>query len=751
MTPIDFNSASLLDILKLLAGKGSLRQLDYQFARFIAQQGSQELGFIAGVVSNELGKGNICVQLYLFNSSKGSDSKSNTYIDFAHLLGLYGEAALQLNQRLINIDWLSILNDSHLVGLDQSEDAKPLMFDGQRVYLHRYWNYEVVLANTLNRLSKPVEFSSEQNQALSQTLDRLFSRSYHFLFNALAKAAASHKSTQVLRQQLVCDHLDVVEESSLNWAAIDEQLQNATQVPDLQTLDTLVPLSVCLNWQKVAAAVALSRRFTVISGGPGTGKTTTVAKLLSAMVEQNLGENNGEFTNLPIIKLVAPTGKAAARLTESIGKAIEQLPISPEVKNNIPTESSTLHRLLGAIPNRAEFRHNRNNPLHLDILVVDEASMVDLSMMYKLVDALPDHARLILLGDKDQLASVEAGAILGDICSFTESGYSSSQGALISSLTGFEALNKASKLAKHPSIADSLCMLQKSYRFDARSGIGQLAKAINMGSSHQVDKVFNAGFDDIENHMLSSDSYNLMLRTLVTEYGRYLNKIDESLDAIALNVGEKEPVTDEFNVIRKEQELRVKAQDQKAKSVLELFSQCRLLCAIREGDFGVSGLNHRIEKALAARRLIQPNNDELWYHGRPVMVTRNDHGLGLYNGDIGICMLDATDDSREGEAARLKVYFELPDGSVKSILPSRVPDHETAYAMTIHKSQGSEFDLTLMILPPEFSPILTRELIYTGITRAKSRLMMFSDTGVLKRGIKVRTERMSGLVSRLVS
>ncbi|MFB9154627.1 exodeoxyribonuclease V subunit alpha [Vibrio gallaecicus] len=750
MTPIDFNSASLLDILKLLAGKGSLRQLDYQFARFIAQQGSQELGFIAGVVSNELGKGNICVQLYLFNSSKGSDSKSNTYIDFAHLLGLYGEAALQLNQRLINIDWLSILNDSHLVGLDQSEDAKPLMFDGQRVYLHRYWNYEVVLANTLNRLSKPVEFSSEQNQALSQTLDRLFSRSYHFLFNALAKAAASHKSTQVLRQQLVCDHLDVVEESSLNWAAIDEQLQNATQVPDLQTLDTLVPLSVCLNWQKVAAAVALSRRFTVISGGPGTGKTTTVAKLLAAMVEQSLGKNNGEFTNLPIIKLVAPTGKAAARLTESIGKAIEQLPISPEVKNNIPTESSTLHRLLGAIPNRAEFRHNRNNPLHLDILVVDEASMVDLSMMYKLVDALPDHARLILLGDKDQLASVEAGAILGDICSFTESGYSSSQGALIASLTGFEALNKVSKLAKHPSIADSLCMLQKSYRFDARSGIGQLAKAINMGSSHQVDKVFNAGFDDIENHMLSSDSYNLMLRTLVTEYGRYLNKIDEPLDAIPLNIGEKEPATDEFNVIRKEQELRVKAQDQKAKSVLELFSQCRLLCAIREGDFGVSGLNHRIEKALAARRLIQPNNDELWYHGRPVMVTRNDHGLGLYNGDIGICMLDATDDSREGEAARLKVYFELPDGSVKSILPSRVPDHETAYAMTIHKSQGSEFDLTLMILPPEFSPILTRELIYTGITRAKSRLMMFSDTGVLKRGIKVRTERMSGLVSRLV-
>ncbi|MFI3273338.1 exodeoxyribonuclease V subunit alpha [Vibrio sp.] len=713
--PVSLIPEQLMDVLKFLADKGSIRQLDYQFARFIAQQAmshSQEIGFLAGVVSHELGKGHICTQLIQAQTA-----------DLAQLLGLYGETALQLNQKLLGIDWVTVLQSSNLVGTT-NDCVKPLMFDGQRVYLQRYWNYEVVLAETLNRLSKPVEFNIEQKKALTETLNQLFARSYHFLFNALAKAEANQQTSQVLRQQLVCDHLDIVDEQPLNWGAIDQAIVQAKQVTDLDVLDGLVPLSACLNWQKVAAAVALSRRFAVISGGPGTGKTTTVTKLLSAMVEQSLSQGK-----TPTIKLVAPTGKAAARLTESIGKAIEQLPLAPEVKDNIPTESSTLHRLLGAIPNRAEFRHNRRNPLHLDILVVDEASMVDLSMMYKLVGALPEHARLILLGDKDQLASVEAGAVLGDICSFNSAGYSTAQGNLIAEMTGFDAIANTQQAkagaVNPPAIADSLCMLQKSYRFDARSGIGQLAKAINNGSANQVDQVFAKGFGNIENHPLSSDSYNLMLRTLVNEYGAYLNRMNVPLEEL-------------------------ETQEARAKSVLDLFSQCRLLCSIREGDFGVKGLNHRIERALAARRLVNPHNDELWYHGRPVMVTRNDHGLGLYNGDIGICMLEA-DSNQSDSTPRLKVYFELPDGSVKAVLPSRVPDHETAYAMTIHKSQGSEFDLTLMILPPDFSPILTRELIYTGITRAKKRLMMFSDTNVLKRGIKVKTERVSGLGSRLTS
>ncbi|WP_394250700.1 exodeoxyribonuclease V subunit alpha [Vibrio profundi] len=719
MMTFDFNTAPLLEVLRELANKGAIRQLDYQFARFISQQTSSsqdEIGFIAGVVSHELGKGHICIQL---KQSHGE------LVDIAAILSLYGEAALTLNQRLIQIDWYGLLESTVLVGKTLGA-ATPLMFDGTRLYLQRYWNYEVVLANTLNRLSAPVELTQQQKVALTETLDHLFARSYQYLFSALAKLNQSGKGTQVLRQQLVCDHLDIVAEGELDWSSIDDKLTSATTASDLNSLDTLVPNSVCLNWQKVAAAVALSRRFAVISGGPGTGKTTTVTKLLSAMVEQSMGAGS-----IPTIKLVAPTGKAAARLTESIGKAIEQLPLPPKVKINIPTESSTLHRLLGAIPNRAEFRHHRGNPLHLDILVVDEASMVDLPMMYKLVDALPEHARVILLGDKDQLASVEAGAVLGDICSFNQVGYSPNQGKLISQLTGFSYLpaSPQGNQVTPPAVADSLCMLQKSYRFDARSGIGQLAKAINSGFVQHLDKVLASGFEDIENHSLSSDSYNLMLKTLVSEYGRYLNRMSIKTPADPSDKAE--------------------TQEQTAKAALDQFSECRLLCAIREGDFGVSGLNNRIEKALAARRLIT-TNDELWYHGRPVMVTRNDHSLGLYNGDIGICMLDnRTAEEGGDETPRLKVYFELPDGSVKSILPSRVPEHETAYAMTIHKSQGSEFDLTLMILPPDFTPILTRELIYTGITRAKNRLMMFCDQTVLKRGVKVRTTRNSGLVSRL--
>ncbi|BDR12624.1 exodeoxyribonuclease V subunit alpha [Vibrio sp. STUT-A11] len=710
------NQESLLGTLERLAHKGAIRQLDYQFARFLyaqtddaqseSQTDGQALAFIAGVVSSELGKGHICLPLF---DTQGQPT------DLASKLGLFGEAALTLNAQLQAIGWFQLLQSSTLVGA--LGEALPLMFDGERLYLHRYWHYEVTLAEKLNQLGAAVNLQPQEFARLSELLHHLFARQYHFLFNAVAKATEAGNSNQVLRQQLVCDHLDVVASDALDWPAIDALLSQANKVQDLQPLDDLVPLSACVNWQKVAAAVALTRRFAVISGGPGTGKTTTVTKLLAALIEQAAQEKN------LTIKLVAPTGKAAARLTESIGKAVQELPVSPELKAKIPTESSTLHRLLGAIPNSAEFRHNKQNPLHLDILVIDEASMVDLPMMYKVVDALPKHARLILLGDKDQLASVEAGAVLGDICSFHALGYGKEQASAIAKLTGFDTLAHSSNSAS--SIADSLCMLQKSYRFDARSGIGQLAKAVNLGSAASVDSVWARDFSDIEHFALSSENYNQMMQTLVQEYGRYLKRISQA--EIDPNTGESEYLT------------------RKAKAVLDTFNQCRLLCAVREGDFGVAGLNQRIEKALAARKLIQVQ-DEIWYHGRPVMVTRNDHGLGLYNGDIGICMLDDSE-----EEPRLKVFFELPDGSVKSVLPSRVPEHETAYAMTIHKSQGSEFDYTLMILPPDFSPILTRELIYTGITRAKKRLALYAELNVLKRGIKVKTTRASGLVQRLAN
>ncbi|MBA5764236.1 exodeoxyribonuclease V subunit alpha [Vibrio sp. 404] len=712
---------TLLETLQRLAQKGSIRQLDYQLARFIySKSQSAELAFITGVISSELGKGHICLPL--------ADAHAQP-TDLAAKLGLFGEAALELNQQLIAVDWQALLTQSIWVAKSYANQdgshhvaGLPLVFDGERVYLHRYWHYEVTLAERLVSFGTPMILKPTDVQKLSELLDHLFARSYHFLYSALSKASQLGGLTQVQRQQMVCDHLDVVDNSQLDWSAIEQVLLQATRAEQLSPLDELVPQSVCVNWQKVAAAIALTKRFAVISGGPGTGKTTTVTKLLAALIEQAQHVDSSAIT-APTIKLVAPTGKAAARLTESIGKAVAELPVSPELKAAIPTESSTIHRLLGALPNSAEFRHNQSNPLHLDILVVDEASMVDLSMMYKLVDALPKHARLILLGDKDQLASVEAGAVLGDICSFSQYGYSATQGDLIAQLSGYSSL--ANSTQKGSRVGDSLCMLQKSYRFDARSGIGQLAKAVNSGSAFKLDAVWQRDFDDIAQYPLDMQHYNQLIQTMVSEYGGYLKRIAKR--ELNANTQQLESVTE------------------LAKAGLDAFAKCRLLCAIREGDFGVNGLNQRIERALVARKLIQ-TQDELWYHGRPVMITRNDHALGLYNGDIGICILD---DSLE--EPRLKVFFELPDGSVKSVLPSRVPEHETAYAMTIHKSQGSEFEFTLMILPKEFSPILTRELIYTGITRAKKRLAMYVQADVVKRGIKVMTERASGLAERLKS
>lgn len=687
----------LMFIVKEMVERGGLRQLDYQFARFIADHSDNEpLAFLAALVSAELGRGHICLTLY---------QQEGHLTDLASKLGFFGQEADELNKQLLAIDWSQILNQAPLVG--SNGESCPLTFDGERLYLHRYWHYEIMLAAHIESLAQPINLNSSEMQLLRQTLDHLFARNYRYLFDALNQG---NGLSLPYRKRLVCDYLDVVKSETMDWPSIDQTLVNAKTIADLAPLDRLVPVDACLNWQKVAAAVALTKRFVVISGGPGTGKTTTVTKLLAVLLEQ--AQSRGENTT---IELVAPTGKAAARLTESIGKAVSSLPVSDRIKAQIPTNASTIHRLLGAITGSVEFRYNRDNQLHLDILVVDEASMIDLSMMYKLTEALPKSARLILLGDKDQLASVEAGAVLGDICSFSHYGFSRNQATQLSRLTGFAELETSSTV---PSISDSLCMLKKSYRFDARSGIGQLAQAINHGSSKKVAEVWRTGFTDIAKFPIDSTHYQNLIQTLVEEYRHFLTRIHQRQSDLANNIEQLEHT---------------------AKAALALFSSSRLLCALREGDFGVSGLNQRIEKALSARKLIQLN-DELWYSGRPILITQNDYALGLYNGDIGLCLFDDE---------KAKVFFEQPDGSIKSVLASRIPEHETAYAMTIHKSQGSEFSHALMVLPPEFSPILTRELVYTGITRAKNRLSLYSDERIFERALKVRTTRASGLVKRL--
>ncbi|MBK0099140.1 exodeoxyribonuclease V subunit alpha [Erwinia sp. S63] len=454
------------------------------------------------------------------------------------------------------------------------------------------------------------------------------------------------------------------------------------------------------DWQKIAAAVALTQKTAVISGGPGTGKTTTVAKLLAALIRLSHGTLR--------IQLAAPTGKAAARLTESLGKALQKLPVSDTERQRFPAEATTLHRLLGAQPETQRLRYHAGNLLHLDVLVVDEASMVDLGMMANLIAALPPQARVIFLGDRDQLASVEAGAVLGDICRCAEAGYSVARGAQLSALTGCQV--EGHDDARAPAVRDAICLLRKSYRFDANSGIGKLATAVNAGEPKAVDAAFNAGFSDISRQPLNDgEAYQAMLTEIAAGYRPFLHLVSKRAQPA---------------------------------EILDAFGRYQLLCALREGPFGVQGLNQRIEQKLMQMQLIRrPQGGSRWYQGRPVMVTRNDSALGLFNGDIGITLFD--------DEGLLKVFFPLPDGSIKAVQPSRLPAHDTAWAMTVHKSQGSEFDHTALVMPAQFLPVLTRELIYTAITRARKQLTLYSDEGVFRRAVQLRTQRRSGLLDRL--
>ncbi len=678
---------TMIERLKALALAGRIRQLDLQFARLVADLGgSPELVLGAALACHELGRGHVCLPLAML--AQGGDGQGSS-----RPFGLDPDQSRDLLADLADpTSWPALFAASPLVGSEQEEGETPrwpLRLWGDRLYLTRYHDFELGVARHLSALSERAEWPE-----IAPALSRLFARDYGLVFGALLKARLAPDFSV---RHFVEKYLDLVFPHEVEWPAVENLLKSAQAASELERLDTLVPEALCCNGQKLAAATAAARPFAVISGGPGTGKTTTVAKLLAILVETGL-----QGGKAPAIRLVAPTGKAAARLTESIGAALQALDLPPEWVEAIPTEAGTLHRLLGVIPGRSQFRHHRGNPLHLDLLVVDEASMVDLPMMARLLDALPSHARLILLGDKDQLASVEAGAVLGDICSFIEQGISPAQADWLSRQTGYRLQGTPAGA----SVRDSLCLLSKSWRFDQHSGIGQLARACNSGDGAAVEAVWGMGFADIRLHPWAGEAYNALIAEGVAGYGSYLKAARASEDPAA---------------------------------VFKAFNGFQILCALRDGPFGVTGLNERLELALAKAGLIQRDGD--WYAGRPVMVVRNDHGVGLYNGDMGLCLPD--------ETGRLKVWFEQPDGTLRALLPSRLPPHETVYAMTIHKSQGSEFAHTVLVLPDSPSPLLTRELVYTGITRAKARLDLYGDRALLAQAVRKKTERYSGLAERL--
>ncbi|MBP0609432.1 MULTISPECIES: AAA family ATPase [Burkholderia] len=596
-----------------------------------------------------------------------------------------------------------------------------------------------------------------------------------------------------------------------------------------------------VDWQRVAAIVALTGRVTIVSGGPGTGKTTTVVGVLACLLDAHPGLR---------IALAAPTGKAAQRMQEALHARAGDLP--PELAARLPDTSYTLHRLLGG-GGAAGFRHHRDNPLPYDLIVVDEASMIDVALAAHLLDALAPGARLVLLGDKDQLAAVEAGAVFAELSArpaFTAAARTRIAQALGIDEAAFvaalpmpdEAAPAAAISAAHPvpasarapaspsasapvsrrsaprsskvdarqaslfddepqddevsstadiappqptesapadagapdgnapawieandlawldavelppfdaddaalasavataaaspltgeaaaasagtpapasaPLADCVVWLERNYRFGLDSPIGRLSLAIRRGDVQAAldalpaDESAAASFHDDAGDTLASSTVERLAR----RFGAYL---DALRDALAAPAPDPLPLFDALN-------------------------RFRILCATRSGSRGAEHVNALVAAHVRHAARVPLAVGAHWFTGRPIMVTRNDYALGLFNGDIGIALPDAH--------GVLRVWFRRADGSARAVSPAALPPHETAFALTVHKSQGSEFDEAALVLPASFGRVLTRELVYTAVTRARTRVQVIGPRRVLAQAVATRTQRDSGLAARV--
>ncbi|WP_113907683.1 exodeoxyribonuclease V subunit alpha [Aliidiomarina celeris] len=499
-----------------------------------------------------------------------------------------------------------------------------------------------------------------------------------------------------------------------NWlVARTEQAQTTVAPETLREVITRLfdESDAEIAWQRVACANAAKQNFSVITGGPGTGKTYTVVRVLATLLAFDQGLR---------IALAAPTGKAAARMDESVNNALaEQHADLERVKQNLQRKASTLHRLLGSQRNSRYFRHNQNMPLPYDVVVVDEASMIDTEMFDALLDATGPNTKLILLGDKDQLAPVEAGSILATLCrNADQRHYSAAHARWLAEASGEPLPEGAGAVG----LADHIVMLEGSQRF--KGGIADIAHAVNACNVEAA----NAALQKVKHivpPMRGADVASIHSDAVAREFWRGLARGFEPYVALC-NAG---PVASD--------DLTEDAVNAWAAQVLAGYADYQLLTALRSGPWGQQQVNQTME-------LIFRAGTGVWYHGRPVMVSSNDYSLNLNNGDIGIVLKHPIDQ-------KLRVAFAAPVSAlnphgVRWVLPSRLTSVETVYAMTVHKSQGSEFRHAVLILPDRPTPVLTKELIYTGVTRAKEELsLVIPNLKVWQQGITTRIERLGGL------
>jgi len=531
------------------------------------------------------------------------------------------------------------LLESGMVGTAEVPATHPLILDDDgRLYLHRYFDYERRLAH---RLMAP----------------------------SPGPAGAIGKGAKAL-----LDHL---------FAANARRLGDRT------------------DWQKIATALALERRLTIISGGPGTGKTTTVVSVLACVLA---GKPDCR------IRLAAPTGKAAARMLEAIRNAAAHLPA--DLRERLPAESFTVHRLLGVLPGSNDFRHHAGNLLPVDLLVVDEASMLDLALATKLVEAVPPAAHIILLGDKDQLAAVESGAVFSELSA--DPTLSNACVERLSAVTGIPAARIVCAAPIKPTrLNDSVVWLTENFRFAKDSGIGRLAAHVNAGDAQAAIDFLRSDSDPALEWI--EDAHAV---PEATSLQRIIDGMMDYIDAARTDLGNKAPLFD-------------------------ALGRFRVLCAEREGLRGVVAINQFVGQHFRKKldHPLDPGDRSEWYPGRPVMVLRNDYVLKLFNGDVGIVLPDASD--------TLMAFFPDSDGSFRPMAPLRLPEHETAFATTVHKAQGSEFDKVLLMLPAEPNRVVTRELLYTAVTRSRSGVAIVGGAEVVEKAIVSPTRRYSGLVAAM--
>ena len=706
--------AGMLALLARWHEEGWVRRIDLELAHFLAEGAEPSPALppvllAAALCSWQLGRGHVCLDLQAVLEQP------------MPVLSIPVEPWLQT---LTLADWQAacvacpslVARSSALGSTDEAstEGARttPLVLVQQRLYLRRFWQYEQdVQQGIRQRLTLP-GLSEEEEPRLQEALV--------VLFGGPGSAGAEHAAHEATR--------------SMHMTGI--QAEKAVG-------DTAAEPGRRADWQRIACALAARQRFGLITGGPGTGKTTTVIRLL-ALLQWLALAGQGQFLR---IGLAAPTGKAAARLGSSISSAIDRLPLKdvPQgeaIRAAIPRSVSTLHRLLGSRPGTRHFRHDARNPLPLDVLVIDEASMIDLEMMAQVMHALPPRARLILLGDKDQLASVEAGAILGELCAHAREGRYWPETADWVARVAQEPIDhglQADTTGDGTLLDQSVGMLRHSHRFGADSGIGRLAALVNDGEVARVQRLWDevrAGcapgqVPDIARIEVDAERWDA-LRQLVVQ-GR--------LDGVPADAG---PVgyAHYLRWMHRNRPADETRLDDWAAGVLQAHGRFQLLCALRQGSWGVDRLNRQIALWLQSAGLLVAS--EGWYAGRPVIVTRNDYELGLMNGDVGIALA--------AQGGRLRVAFPAEGGShgIRWVLPSRLQAAETVFAMTVHKAQGSEFVHAALAMPAELSPVLTRELVYTAITRARRFFTLVGPgglDGVLGQTIRRRVLRASGLMA----